>query len=275
MRVERIDLYSNDLEIVRFDVDGPNPMNSFVMKGVTGLGADDIIPRFYGEGANSGTKFHQLTLQPREVAIKVGLVPDYAYETPGDLRTRLLKAIASNRSGTVQLRFYESETVVGVLNGFVIKFDDTLTAKESEVTLTIKCNDPIIKSLNVTSQILDDLSVTDPVVNDPVSTSPHGFSFKAKILADTTQFRIEGPTPADWTLTIDYAFLTDDEIWLSSEDGNKYIYRFRSGTPIGLMDVLDPASVWPVLFPGENVFQIGAASIEWLEMNWYETHWGI
>ena len=280
MRVHRIDLYSNDKEVARFDTDGPNSRNPYILRAVAGLDAEQITPKFYGQGSVTDIKFTALSLEPREVVLRIGLKPDYSVDNaPGDLRSNLLRAIASNRKGTVQLRFYENEVVVGVLEGFVTKHQAGLSSKEAEVFITIKCENPIIRSMDVTSVIIAGLSDPGlPVITDPISTSPHGFKMKVTYTADRFAFEMSSQDDfPDWEFQINYAFLTSDELYISSEDNDKYVYRVRSGVTLHLTDLIEPGSLWPIMFPGSNEFSIGGVpgDITINEWYWYETHWGI
>src|SRR5688572_9752340 len=278
MRVQRIDLYSNDLEVARFDTVGSNRRNPYVLRSVAGLDPGQITPRFYGQGVETGINFTELALDPREVVLRIGLQPKWTLgNTPADLRDNLLGAIASNRSGLIQIRIYENEVVIGLLEGFVIRFEDSISSKEPEVTITIKCEDPIIRSMDVTSQILDGLSTSEPLLIDPVSTAPHGFKFKLTFTADTvTPFVITDQVSEwDWVFQINYSFLTGDELYFSSEYNDKYLYRVRSAVTLHLVDVVEPGSIWPIIFRGENQMYIVSLGHEWDEVYWREAHWGI
>jgi hypothetical protein len=276
MRIERIALYSNDSEIVNFNMVGPDPSNPYTIKGITGLDADEIVPRYYASGLVSGTKFNELALGPREVGILIDLKPNYRLsQHPADLRGTLMKAIASSRSGKIQLRFIEGGICWGAIEGFVIKFEAPVSSKSTEVKFTIRCDDPIIRSLTVTSQNdLATLDKFDPVIIDPISTSPHGFKMKITFNDSVTPYTFSGQS-GDWYLNIDYAFLAGDELYFSSEYGDKYLYVVRSAVTTQLMDKLDPDSIWPMIFPGENVYHINTADYDYDEWYWYETHWGV
>lgn len=276
MRIDRIALYSNDSEIVNFNMTGPDPSNPYTIKGITGLDAEEIVPRYYAAGLLSGTKFNELALSPREVGILIDLKPNYRLsQHPADLRGTLMKAIASSRSGQIQLRFIEGGVCWGAIQGFVTKFEAPVSSKTSEVKFTIRCDDPIIRSLSVTSQDgLASFDTDEPTIIDPISTSPHGFKIKLTFTGSVNPFVIADPA-GDWEFQLNYAFLSGDELYLSSEYGDKYLYRIRSAVTLNLMDVLEPGSIWPMLFPGENAFEITGNTFDWNEIFWYETHWGI
>jgi hypothetical protein len=279
MRTQRIDLFSNDKLVARFDVDGPNHRNSFVLKAVDGLDADQIIPKFYGQGLESGANFTQLNLEPREVVMRIGLRPQWRKgETPESLRAILQRAIASNRKGTVQLRIYNDEVVAGVLEGFITKFNAPVSAKDSDVYMTVKCELPLIRSMDVTSLIVAEVDLGDTViVNDPVSTAPHGMYMKYTFTGGASSFVMTEPGGSpDWSFEINYAFLAGDELYISSDENNKYLYRVRAAVTLHLADVLALGSNWPLLFPQENQFVVEDDTVLTLdEWYWYEYHWGV
>jgi len=278
MRVSSIDLYSNDNLVTTFDVNQRDVRNPYILKGITGLDADSIVPQFYGQGAESGSNFHDMALEPREIVMKIGLNPNYLIgHAASDLRGTLYRAIASSRKGTIQLRFNEDAATVGAITGFITKFEGPLNNKDPEVTITMRCDDPIFKSLYIASAIVSEFVSDTIVITDPTSTSPHGF--KLKLTFDDTLFSFlmrEQEIDPDWFFQIDYTFIAGDELYLSSEAGDKYAYRVRSAVTLQLMDLIVPGSMWPVMFPGENNYWISdTADITFNEWYWYETHWGV
>lgn len=276
MIVHSIDLYSNDRQVLTLNVDRPDVRNPYKLKGISGLDIEEIIPQFYGQGTESETKFYELTLQPREIVIRIGLNPNYSTDqSPGELRDRLLKAIASNRGGKLQVRLNYNDTPIAAIFGFVKRFEAPVSVVEPEVQMTLYCEDPLFKSLYTSQQIVTDLSKTDPLIIDPVSTAPHGFKFRLTFTGSVNPFIIRNSVTPDWQFRIDYAFLNGDQLYFSSENGDKYLYRIRSGITLYLMDKIQAGAVWPILFPGENQFNINTSGFNWNEVYWYETHWGV
>jgi hypothetical protein len=279
MRVQRIGLYSNDKEVATFDTDRPNHRNPYILKAVDGLDAEQITPKFYGQGLATNANFTGLALEPREVVMRIGLRPNWrAGGTPADLRGNLQRAIASSRTGLVQLRFYDDEVVAGVLDGFIAKFNAPVSTKDSDVFITVKCENPLIRSMNPTGQVVEDVDLSDTVViNDPVSTAPHGLYLKFTFTGGASSFIMSEPGGSpDWSFQLDYAFLTGDELYISSDENNKYVYRVRSAVALHLADVIALGSIWPIMFPGENEYHIEDDTVLTLnEWYWYETHWGV
>lgn len=279
MRVQRIGLYSNDLEVATFDFEGPKPRNSYILRAVDGLDAEQIIPQFYGQGDVSNANFSSLVLQPREVVMRIGLRPNWRVgETPAMLRSNLQRAIASNRKGTVQLRFFDDEVAVGVLEGFITKFNAPTSTKDTDVFITVKCENPLIRSLDVTSQIVAEVDLGEIVViNDPISTAPHGMYLKFTFTGNESEFVIREPGGSpDWSFEIAYSFLTGDQLYISSDENNKYVYRVRSSVTLHLADKLSIGSTWPLMFPKENSYLVeNDESLTLNEWYWYDTFWGV
>lgn len=275
MRVTSIELLANDKRILNFNVAGPDPSNQFILRGVTGLDADEIVPLYYAQGAETEVNFFEMVMPPREIALKIGLNPDYNRgRKVDDLRGDLLRAISANRKGTVDLVLLDGSSSSAVISGFIVKFEAPVSTKDPEATITIRCNDPVFKAPYATEQILTDLSKSAPVLIDPVSTAPHGVRIVLTFTGSVNPFIIKDPDD-DWQFRINYAFLSGDQLILSSLSGDKMLARIRSGVTLHLMDKVAQGSIWPIIFPGENLFAITGTSFNWNEVYWYESHWGV
>lgn len=280
MRVTSVDLYSNDKRRVKFDVLGPDVGNPFVLKGIAGTDAEEIIPMFYGQGSESKEKYYEMKLPPRELVLRIGLNPNYNLnQRAGDLRDGLLRMISSNRGGLIQIRFNDFAVPKAQISGFITKFVGPITNREPEAQITIRCDDPLFKSLDLTNAILSSIDDSPFTVIDPISTAPHGFKMKLTYTANRTDFVMAPPGGSpDWTFQINYDFLAGDELYISSEVNNKYVYRVRSAATLHLADLIEPGSIWPLMFPEEdNDFTITghSADLDISEMYWSDTFWGI
>lgn len=278
MRIQNIALYSNDTQIVNFDMTGPDVRNPYVIKAITGLDAEEIVPRYYSSGLITTNRFNEMTLAPREITMRIGLKPNYQIsQHPADLRDKIMKTIAASRTGLIQLRFIQDGVCWGAISGFITKFEAPVTSKDTEIQFTMRCDDPIIRSLTVTSQIeLEDLNPESGFyINDPISTSPHGFKFKLTFNAPQSLLVIYDNPDPDWRFWMNYGFETGDELYFSSEYGDKYLYVVRAAVTTNLMDTLQPESLWPMIFPGENFFIFTTDNFVFNEIFWYETFWGV
>jgi hypothetical protein len=257
----------------------PQRAKPYAIKSVFGLDADEIVARYYGVAGSSSKKYFNLAMQKREVTIRIELNPSFENnESYSDLRDNLQKVIASTRTGVVRLRFKDGATTVAILRGFVTKFESALSTKTPEVQLTINCIEPMLKAPAATEV---DLTGFDPgytILDDQVSTAPHGFSFVMDFTGAVNTFIMEDPVDLSWKFQITPAggFLPDDSLYFSSEPQNKYLYVERSDGRIHLADSLDFASVWPIMFPGPNNFTVSSSELmNWGSIQYFHTFWGI
>lgn len=284
MQVDKIQLWSNNRQICEFSLNGENLQSPYILKGSTGLDAEQITARYYGEGLETRTKWYDLSLSPREVSLKIGLNPNYGLgDRPIGLRDTLYKAIASNRNGMVKLKFMYDGACVGVLNGLVTKLEADLHAKATDVQLTMRCQDPLIKAETKTTLDVATLDTESFTITDLVSSAPHGLFMKFEVaqLVPTTFMSIrDAETDYEWEFRFDNAVVDNDMFYLSSENGNRFFYKLPNDLPIGqehLMGYLQVGSSWPYIFYGDNPFfiEIAGFTFTWAEVSYYETHWGI
>ena len=280
MRVTSVDLYSNDKRRVKFDVVGPDVGNPYLLKGIAGTDAEEIIPMFYGQGAASREKFYDMKMPPRELTIRIGLNPNYGLaQRPADLRDNLMRMISSRRGAAIQIRLNDGAVVMAAISGFITKFIGPVTNKEPEAQITIRCDDPFFKALTPTSQNIASIADSPFTVIDPISTAHHGFKMKITYTDAWGNFEMQPAVDIpDWQFQITYSFLAGDELYISSVADDKYAYRVRSGGTLHLADLIDPGSIWPIMFPEEdNDFTITMHNdvMTINELYWYETFWGV
>ncbi|MET0786864.1 MAG: hypothetical protein ABWY25_09175 [Paenisporosarcina sp.] len=284
MRITNIVLNSNNSEIANLSFRDPTFMGQYIAKTIIGLDADEIVSKFYSFGLSSKKRFNDVSIKDRDVVMRIVLNPRRVLnETYSDLRDDLYRAISSSRTGEVTLYFYAGATLVAYLDGFITKFEVPHFSKTAEAQITIKCSNPLMRAVNPVRLDPTDISITNPVViADSLSTAPHGFKFRLKFTADTTNFVIQDESTPDWKFEIvpgvisgDTGFLTDDVLYFSSEFNAKYLYIIRGGTTYSLVDKIQLGGIWPVLFPGANRFHIISGAFVWEEIEYFAAYWGV
>lgn len=279
MKITEVELYSNNIQFMKFSLEKINPNDEYVIKNITGLDADDIIPMYYGSGDNSNSKFYDYILKPRDIVMRIGLNPRFNLdETHGEIRDKIYRAISASRSGILTLKFFSNGIAMAQLFGRIVKFEANHFTKEPEVQVTFNCNEPLFKAINET--VLTGLNETNPVyISDGESTAPHGFKFQIVFTTSSNTFTIQdAPSNPDWVFQIVPAtpFANEDVLYLSSEKNNKYLYMDRGGVITHLMDKVYPTSIWPILFPGTNTFHIPEINaINWTQVAFYASYWGV
>jgi hypothetical protein len=275
-----------DATLCTFTVDQASPSDSYILRGVTGLDADELTPQLHSTGFYTGKRFFHVKPKAREITMRVILNPNPnppsgIPETASELRNKLYTLISSYRTSQIRLDFIGFEARV-FIEGFITKFESSLDSQISEVTITVRCDYPYFRTperFGMTTDVLNSLSKTRPVVVNGFSNAPHGFRLRLMATATFTYFLIGSPTQYDWYFEISgFSFQTGDILSICSEEDNKFVVRERTGTVnTNLIRYVSPQSEWPLLFPGVNSdFEItGGLLFDYVEFSYYGTLWGL
>lgn len=281
MRLTQISMFSNDIEIITFSLVTENPSSQYIVRNIAGLDAEEIIPRFYGFGLQSGNRFYDFSLKARDIVMRIVLNPRFRIdESYSEIRDYLYKAISSNRVGLITLYMYSGATVVAQIQGFIMKFEAVYFTDLPEVQMTIRCDDPMFRAINAVKFDPEELGTLQSVlIPDSLSTAPHGFTMGVKCKVASDQYSIQNaPVAPEWRFNVlpDGGFLVGDELYLSSEYNNRYVYLVRAGEPLYLMDKIELNSIWPMIFPGATQFYFGErAAFDWLGLAYNAAYWGV
>lgn len=282
MRITGIDIYASESsEPIGFSLQELDPTAPYVIRSIVGLDAEDIVPKFYGFGAFSKPKFYDFVLKPRDIVSRIVLNPRFRLdESFSDVRDNLYRAISATRTGELSLYFKAGSTIVAKITGRITKFEASYFDSIPEVQLTISCPDPMFRSFVAIITEPEDLPTENPVIiTDALSNAPHGFAMQFTITDDIPSFTIQDdPSNPEWMfkITPTTGFQTDDVLYISSDSINKTVYIVRDSDVIFLMDVVEPTSVWPILFPGENTFYfMDIDSFDWISTESSAAYWGV
>ena len=273
---------SNDNLIATLSFRDPASQNPYIAKAVVGLDADEIVARFYGISHVSKSKYYSLSLEARDVILRIALNPQFAIQSYSELRDHLYKGIAASRTGKVELRFNNLDVPVAHVSGFIKKFEAPHSTETPEVQLTIECDDPMLQGFQLIEPIAQPTQLSTATITDDLSTAPHGFKFDITFTGPSPEFVLQDATDPEWTFTVTpgtigavTGFQTFDQVYFSSESGNKYLYLIRGGVTTHLVDKIKPDSIWPILFPGDNVFDSADEEFTWDHVSYYPAYWGV
>jgi hypothetical protein len=279
MIVTGIDLYSDysddPIELSFRDVRSVNP---YRVTGIQGLDADDIVPRYYGSGAQ-GQKFFNFSLRKKDVVVNISLNPRHSEgETYSSLRDHLYRSISSSRTGAVRLIFKNDDDEWAQLQGFLVKIEASHFSKTPDVQLTITCFDPLMRSLTPYT-VPPGFNANNPLIVDDVSTAPHGMTFLLSFSTARATYNIrDNDLEPQWafmlTPTALGGFQVGDQVILSNDRDTKDLFLVRAGNWYQLADAIQPGSIWPMIFPGENQFY-GHSSVAWSNISFSHTFWGV
>jgi hypothetical protein len=276
MRITSIGLYSSKgVEIANLSFRDPGSLNPYIAKNITGLDADEIVPRFYGLSTEKN-KYFDLSIPSREIVLNIVLNPMFgnAEKSYSDLRDDIYKSLAASRTGIMQLRFYDGDEERAVLSGFVTKMEyPHFSDAAPEIQLSLRCEDPMLRSRETVSLRGSASEISTLEVVD--STAPHGFKFQITFVSWQSSFSIKDPN-GEWSFDVnpETGFQPGDHLVFSSETGNKELNMIRTYQVTHLVDKIGKGSIWPQLFPGINKFK-HPVGITWNYITYYPTYWGI
>lgn len=281
MRVTSIAVFANESQTLKFDLRNASAQSKYVVRNILGLDAEEIIPRFYGFSKDGSKRFYDFKLPPRELVIRLTLNPRFNLnETYSEVRDDIYRAISATRTGELEFQFQVGAATVAKISGHVIKMEVAHFSSNPELQITVRCEDPIFRGTNPVEYAVADLATTNPVgIVDNLSTAPHGFKASFTMTATAASLTVQDKAiDPEWEFKIIPAssFLSGDVIHFSSEVNNRYLYMDRASVITSLMDMIEPSSVVPIMFPGFNEFHfVEIASFDWNELSFTPAYWGV
>jgi len=285
MKITSIRLVSGP-STIEFSFKNPRGDNPYNIKAVTGLDPGDILTQFGGTSALGGgvaqTKYYALSLTNRQLVFKIGMNPNFEMGSSySDLRDNIYRLIYSSRVASVTIQFLNNSKVFAETEAFISKIESDHFTSTQEVTLTVNCVEPMLRSPDKIDIAPATLDIAGFVVNDYVSTAPHGFQCQFLVTSglNNSGFIIYDPIKNDWAFEIRLAvqFNYGDVINFNSDTGKYvYIWSFNGGLIRHISDAIIPGSVWPLIFPGENNLAIkSTAALTLTEFTHTPAYWGV
>lgn len=280
MKITNIDILTDDIEVVSFPLSRANSKSRFIAKNVIGLDADEVVPKFYGFGSVSNSKFYRMIPKKRVIVFRIEMRPRWNInESYSDVRDDLYRLISPTRTGEIELLFRSAGSVLANIKGRITKVEAPYFSSKPEVQITVECTDySLFRGINPIAYSLGDLSSTNPMVfADKMSTAPHGLTFEVTFTASTTEFVIQDvETNPDWKFRIVRNFVSGEKLFFSNEYGKKQLYVDTSGTILNLLSLVEPGSTWPIIFPGANSFHFNQrSSFNFTKVEYYPVYWGL
>lgn len=279
MKITRVEMQAEgaitSASFISLNFRDPQGLEPYNVKSISGLDAEDIFPQFYGtDGA--AANFYNMVMQSRVIVVKVGLRPNPRTGlSTSELRDNLYKNISGARTGTIKLVFYNGNTSIAAVSGYVTKVETPHFEKNQEVQITINCSDSLLRDENFYSMPLLNADPALTLIQDDISTAPHGVDMGIHVLSNVFDFKITDVN-SNMTFKVHQTFLVNDVILLSTEIGRRSITFVRGSTTRQLTDKIIKGSFWPVIFPGENMFSLdNPTSFEYTSIGYYKTYWGV
>ena len=256
----------------------PGINDSYILEAATGFDVDEVVSQLYGGTFNND--FNNLTIPDRDITLKIRLNPNYETgETPSTLRNNLYKVIAPTRSGLAQIKLMLNGSMVASIDGFITKFEASIFSPEPEIAITLSCTYPWFRGPE--QQLAGSVSVPNPILVDNLSNAPHGFVMRLNFIGTvSTSFTIQGKYgTTDWPFRLlrpsGNPFVSGDQLYISSNRDNRYVYMVRSGITTHLADTIDYEQAWPLMFPGFNQLGFSSSLVTIVSLIYRPHYWGV
>jgi hypothetical protein len=283
MRVTDIEVNSGDNRVLELNLQSPRPTDRYTVKGIFGLDAEEIVPRFYGCSVCGTHDYVRMSMPDREIVIHLALRPSWSSgETYSDLRDQLYRGISMSRDGELELVFKAAGTSVAYIKGTISKFEAPLSNPDAELQITLNCRDPFLRSVGQISFLDTDFG-TDGYLHfaDAMSTAPHGAFFLISFLQDASSLVIQDDDPYKWKFEVvpDTDFLAGDTLHIRTDVLDREVTWYHNGGgSTSLIDRISPGSFWPVIYPGPNQLYLpGIVSGDILapDVTFSYVYWGV
>lgn len=258
MKLTSIEIHTtNFAEPIVLSFRDPQSKLPFIIQNITGLDPE--------------------SLSTRVIAMQIGLNP--TYRRPSVLRDTVYKTISASRSGLVTLHFKNGATLVATTEGYITKVENDVFSKSQSVTVTLQCDDALIRGVDRIFTDLDEgrINLSNVRVLDSTSSAPHGMVCKFTVKNVIPSVQISSLTDPGWVYNLSPVggFLVGDVITFSSEV-LKYINMIRAGVETQLADAIDGGAVWPVIYPGPNSFEFSnPTKLTLNELSYLPAYWGV
>lgn len=283
MNFDTVDLLcSCSNEVVSMAFKEPSLEAPYTIKAIGGLDVDEIFTSYLGRGTGTNP-LYSMGIGKREVVVRFAITPRYAIgETVQSLRDNIYRAVSANRTGAMTLQFKNNDLIVAYIKGFTTKIEAPQFTETPEIQLTLDCSkDPLLRSETVYSPSTLDFDNNLAMVDDDVSTAPHGMGMSFRCDSPTPSFTITDESDAPWTFTVTpgtisgtTGFVFGDSLHISSEDRYHQLFLVRGSVTTHLAQGLSINSVWPYMYPGQTTFRY---SSQFVCTGWIYRHafWGI
>jgi hypothetical protein len=202
--------------------------------------------------------------ETRNIKFRLGLEPDWSVENVQDVRRRVYEYFMPKSS--IKMHFFDDASLLvpNEIFGIVESVETPLFTSDPAVDISVMCFEPDFVSTEETifsGNTVSDASETILTYEGTVET---GFEFHLDINNDDLdQFTIKTRTPNGLVRTMDFAYAMGDEndFYLSTVPGSKYVELTYLGNRFSILHAMDRASPWIDLKPGINYINVYSTTI--------------
>ncbi len=242
--------------VLALDANGRVETDFFQIQNITGLDPVKATINTTQLGSMDGAVYSGSSVPFRNIVITVRTNPDWRTWKPQALR-KLLYAYFAPKS-PILLRFLSDDRAPMEITGYVEDINVDLFAPDNAYGISIICPDPYFTSVDpvIVTGHSQDPAITLSYDGDIPTGITVGIESTASSVSTDVDIRVGDP----WESYFNVTALIDDAQYfvLSSIPGSKVVETvlYASGTSVSQLSNVHGGSTWPLLIPGDNLFNI-------------------
>lgn len=258
----------NGVSDVDLPIIGASPADTFILKGVDGLGPVEIVVTV-NNGVYQGSE-----PQDRQLVMRVGLNANYGInQTPEQLRTTLYGLLAPGWNTPLRIELLNASTIVGFMTGYIAKIEPVIFSKDPEVQITIDCIGSYIYSPNTITTV--PALKTGFTVNNPGS-APVGAVFTVLFTSTTPAWALRRTSNPNEFFEVSCGFNPGDKLVIDTCLGERRVEQVIDDSTINnLIGYVNPDSVWMQMLPGDNTLDTTSTFFNWVGVDIIPQYWGV
>lgn len=205
-----------------------------------------------------GEEYQSSRREKRNIVIKLGLTPDFAFSSVAELRSVLYGYLMPKMN--VLMKFYMDDVLFVQIQGRVESLNTPLFAKEPEVAISLLCFKPdFVAPASVVVAGNTVATTTEQLITYP-GTVETGFLLTMTLNRALTEFMVYNRLDGGDTQSLEFVspLLSGDVLKISTLAGSKYATLTRAGVDTPILYGVSPNAAWVNLFPGANNFRVQA-----------------
>lgn len=229
---------------LELELSGARPDDPIIVDKIDGLDPPDI-DLFLGDYARDGGWYSGRRVGKRNPVFTLTLNPDPSHANPenhtvANLRERLYRAfIDPKRAGDdVLVELEDDEKPKRYFRGYTEKIESGIFTKETELAVSMVCPNPYIYNSDETVKTSNGPTVLFPYEG----TAETGVEVYLTVTSNTSTLSvsINGGIP----LTLNFAFLAGDQIYMNTRRGERKLQLIRGGVPSNILYAMTGDSRW-------------------------------
>lgn len=225
--------------IMTLPVFGATPDSRYIVKDVEGLDPVKAVLASSETAILDGVVMHNSRVGMRNIVMTLGFNPDVAAgESVAALRRELYSQFPPKSA--ITMRFLSDDFQTLRIVGITESIEGKIFSRDPEVIMSVVCAKPYFEAITASTHRY--VNTFEYIDLPELGSAPTGFIFKTDPLPESID-AVVLENSLNPKLDVVGPFITNDVVTISTEPGNKYVRRTRTGTTVSLLDDITTGSL--------------------------------